>query len=181
MVFWSSTHAPIVLTMVAREDKADGPETIDLRRLPLPIAILRRAVGGLHLLIQDGPRRLQVEVQAARLSKEPVRLLIPVWPAPEDEPRMLALRRFLHLRTTGSLPERLYRPERRALRWGDMLRAHDAHRDGASHRHIATALFGAELVAEDWAGRSDYLRLRVQRLVRAADQMVGSGYRDLLR
>jgi hypothetical protein len=36
-------------------------------------------------------------------------------------------------------------------------------------------------VRDDWAGSSDYLRLRVQRLVRAGDRMVGGGYRDLLR
>jgi len=51
----------------------------------------------------------------------------------------------------------------------------------ASHRDIAAALFGEKVVREDWSGRSDYLRLRVQRLIRTADKLVKGGYRDLLR
>ncbi|SDF10380.1 DUF2285 domain-containing protein [Rhodospira trueperi] len=181
LVFWSSAEAPIVLTTIASEAQASGPETLDLRRLALPIAMLRQPDGRLHLLILDGPRRLQIEVVVTRLFRDPVRLLIPVWPPLEDEPRVLALRRFLHLRAAGALPDQLYRPERRGLRWADMLRAHDARLAGASHREIAAALFGQERVRDDWAGSSDYLRLRVQRLVRAGDRMVGGGYRDLLR
>jgi len=61
------------------------------------------------------------------------------------------------------------------------LQAHDAVQAGASHREIAAALFGEKVVKEDWFGRSDYLRLRVQRLVRTADKLVYGGYRDLLR
>ena len=61
------------------------------------------------------------------------------------------------------------------------LQAYDAVQAGASHRDIALALFGEKVVKEDWYGRSDYLRLRVQRLVRMADKLVNGGYRDLLR
>jgi hypothetical protein len=181
LVFWSSADAPIVLTTIATEAQANGPETLDLRRLALPIAMLRQPDGRLHLLILDGPRRLQIEVVSTRLSRDPVRLLIPVWPPPEDEPRVLALRRFLHLRAAGALPDKLYRAERRGPRWAEILRAHDARLAGASQRDIAAALFGPDRVRDDWAGSSDYLRLRVQRLVRAGDRMVGGGYRDLLR
>jgi hypothetical protein len=61
------------------------------------------------------------------------------------------------------------------------LQAYDAVQAGASHRDIAAALFGEKAVKEDWYGRSDYLRLRVQRLVRMADKLVNGGYRNLLR
>jgi hypothetical protein len=60
------------------------------------------------------------------------------------------------------------------------LQAYDAVGAGASHREIAAALFGERVVKEDWCSRSDYLRLRVQRLVRTADNLVNGGYRDLL-
>jgi len=53
--------------------------------------------------------------------------------------------------------------------------------DGASQKEIAATLYGPQRVREDWAGRSDYLRLRVQRLLRAAERMATAGYRDLLR
>jgi hypothetical protein len=61
------------------------------------------------------------------------------------------------------------------------LQAFDAMQAGASHRHIAAALFGESIVRDDWSGRSDYLRLRVQRLLRFAERLVKGGYRDLLR
>src|SRR3546814_2425929 len=75
---------------------------------------------------------------------------------------------------TCALP--IYPPERRARRWAMALRAHDAVGAGASHREIAAALFGEKVVKEDWCGRSDYLRLRVQRLLRMADKLVNRRY-----
>ncbi len=49
----------------------------------------------------------------------------------------------------------------------------------ASQRDIAMLLFGEARVHEDWAGRSDYMRMRVQRLLRAAEDLVAGGYRAL--
>jgi len=185
LVFWSSETVPSVVTVEARGGGATAAEDFDLGRLPLPVMLLRQPGGVRHLLIRDGMRYLQIEMLADGAARHPVRhpvrLLVPLWPAPEDEPRLLALRRFLHVRSAQTLPDRLYPPERRAGRWLDMLRAQDARRAGASQRQIAAALFGADRAAQDWGGRSDYLRLRVQRLVRGAEHMAVRGYRDLLR
>jgi hypothetical protein len=51
---------------------------------------------------------------------------------------------------------------------------------GASHREIAAVIFSPKLVADEWNGRSDFLRLRVQRLLRYGRDMVAGGYRKLL-
>jgi hypothetical protein len=40
--------------------------------------------------------------------------------------------------------------------------------------------FGETTVREDWNGRSQYLRLRVRRLIQVATALVQGGYRDLL-
>lgn len=185
LVFWSSEMVPSVLTVEARAGDATAAEPFDLGRLPLPIMLLRQPSSARQLLIRDGARCLQIEVLTngtpRHPARHPVRLLFPLGPAPEDEPRLLALRRFLHVRRESVLPDRLYPPERRAGRWLDMLRACDARRAGASQRQIAAAIFGADRAAQDWGGRSDYLRLRVQRLVRGAENMAARGYRDLLR
>ena len=61
-----------------------------------------------------------------------------------------------------------------------MLRAHDLRTQGASQREIAGELFGPDVVAE-WRTRSDFLRLRIQRLLRDANAMISGGYLDLLR
>jgi|GEM_PF-7099626 len=116
VVFWSSVDVPAVLTLEARDAAAPTAETLDLRQLPLPVTLLRRAEGSRHLLIQEGPRVLQIEVLAAGPTRGPLRILAPLWPPPEDEPRLLALHRFLHVRRAQTLPDRLYKPERRAGR-----------------------------------------------------------------
>jgi hypothetical protein len=90
-----------------------------------------------------------------------------------------SLRRLIALRDTGCLSSASCRPPAKAARWLQILRAHDARRTGASHRDIAMSLFGEARVRDDWAGASDYMRMRVQRLVRAAEQTVAGGYRSL--
>jgi hypothetical protein len=59
------------------------------------------------------------------------------------------------------------------------LRALDGRLDGATHREIAAALFGANAVPErDWI--SHELRDRTARLVRLGIAMMNGGYRRLL-
>jgi hypothetical protein len=82
----------------------------------------------------------------------------------------------------GRFPRGLFLlpPKNRARRWMMALRALDARRAGATHREIATALFGEATIETDWDGSSAYLRCRVQRLIRLGEALVRGGYRDLL-
>jgi hypothetical protein len=89
------------------------------------------------------------------------------------------LRLLIALRDTGRLPSTGSRSGSKTARWLQMLRAHDARCAGASQRDIAILLFGEARVQEDWSGRSDYMRMRVQRLLRAAEDLVAGGYRAL--
>jgi hypothetical protein len=137
--------------------------------------------GEQHILFAEDGRFLQLDVQGlqpietARLTTEIVlspRLL---------SARVQGVRRFADMVAHRRLRACLYPPERRVSRWLRALRAFDAARAGASHRQIAGSLFGETIVKEDWSSRSDYLRLRVQRLLRFANRLVNGGYRDLLR
>ena len=94
---------------------------------------------------------------------------------------MLTLRRFLGLCQHRRFGTSLFPPEPQTLRWLDMLRVHDAMGEGASHREIASELFGEGRVADDWNGTSDSLRSRVRRLVQDARVMAAGGYRNMLR
>jgi hypothetical protein len=80
----------------------------------------------------------------------------------------------------GRFPRGLFPLEPRARRWAMALQAYDGDVAGASHRDVAEVLFGNRIVRTDRAGRSDYLRLQVQRLLRAARRLVNGGYRQLL-
>jgi len=55
------------------------------------------------------------------------------------------------------------------------LQAIDGVRDGASHREIAGALFGADAVRNRWSADSE-LRAQVRYLVARAEGLVGGGY-----
>ncbi len=160
--------------------RGDG-DAFDIRRFDRFATVLRCPDGHEHLLLSDGLHHLQLEVTAGSLLDGPVCFRYELSGFKHIEAKTLTLRRLLLLRRLGRFPRGLFPPERRARRWAMALQAYDAVQAGASHRDIAVALFGEKVVKEDWYGRSDYLRLRVQRLVRMADKLVNGGYRDLLR
>lgn len=159
--------------------RGDG-DAFDIRRFDRLATVLRCPDGHEHLLLSDGVHHLQMEVTAGSLLDGPVCLRYELSGFKHIEAKTLTLRRLLLLRRLGRFPHGLYPPERRARRWVMALQAYDALQAGATHREIAAALFGERVVKEDWCSRSDYLRLRVQRLVRTADRLVNGGYRDLL-
>jgi hypothetical protein len=66
-------------------------------------------------------------------------------------------------------------------RLAQMLRAVDGREDGASHRRIAEALFGADRVPRGDAWKASELRSRTLRLVADGLAVVRGGYRRLLR
>lgn len=96
------------------------------------------------------------------------------------ESKVLTLRQLVSLRRLGRLPRTLLPPERRARRWAQAFQAHDGAQAGAIHREIAVVLFGQDRVAENWPD-GDHFRMRIHRLIRAPEKLIGGGYRDRLR
>lgn len=175
-ILWHGDPSAVVVTVAGR---AASPETLDIAACGLPVLAARTEDGGQQVLICDGPRRLRLAVVEGDMLSGPVTCSLPL-PAPGGGPAALAgLRALVALRDTGRLAAAARAPSR-AGRWLESLRALDARRAGASQRQIAVLLFGADRVAEDWAGRSDYMRMRVQRLLRTADRLAAGGYRRLL-
>lgn len=155
-------------------------DTFDIRRFGRLATVLRCPDGHEHLLLSDGERHVQIEVAAGSLLDGPVCFRYQLSGFRHIEAKTLTLRRLLLLRRLERFPRGLFPPQRRAHSWAMALQAYDGLRAGASHRAIAATLFGDGIVREDWSGRSDYLRLRVQRLIRTANKLVNGGYRDLL-
>ena len=60
-----------------------------------------------------------------------------------------------------------------------MLRALDGKLAGKSHRVIAIELYGASVVAAEWADWGP-VRSRVQRRIRRSRQLMNGGYRKLV-
>lgn len=158
---------------------ARDPAAIDLKGLDLATLVVRTAEGDQHVLISDGLRRLRFAVVQGDVLGGPSALRFHVPALVRGMGALEDLRRLIALRDTGRLASGGGPAPAKAPRWLQILRAHDARQDGASHRDIAVSLFGEARVREDWGAGSDYMRMRVQRLVRAAEQTVAGGYRAL--
>ncbi|MBA5775547.1 DUF2285 domain-containing protein [Stappia sp. F7233] len=179
-VFWrGDCHTNVLPVEAFPAGFVGDADSFDLLNVPHPVTVLR-SLDGEHVLICDGPRSLRLDVIAGSLLSGPVRLGYCLSGFAGVEAKVMTLRRLLALERLGRLPSALFHPERKARRWGMVLQAYDGMRAGASQREIATILYGEERVRADW--EAGYLRTRVQRLIRAADEMiVGGGYRVLLQ
>ena len=133
-----------------------------------------------HVLLSDGSHRIQIDVRYGSLLEGPARLRYELAGAAGVEPKLMVVHRLLALQRLGHFPRSLYPADRRAQHWTMALCALDGARAGASHRAIATALWGETAVTRDWRGGSDYLRARVRRLIGIGDSLAAGGYRRLL-
>jgi hypothetical protein len=84
-------------------------------------------------------------------------------------------------RFTEPVPEAAQKPPFEAdERLHHALIALDESLKGKSYREIAITIFGEKKVAEEWLGRSQYLKDRTRRLVAKGTELMKGGYRDLL-
>ena len=171
---WQSDGSAPVFSV----EPASAPDlaAIDLKGLDVATLVVRTADGDQHVLVSDGARRLHLAVVQGDVLAGPsvFRFHLPALALGVGS--LESLRRLVALRDTGRLEPGGAPTPAKAPRWLQILRVHDARREGASHRDIAMSLFGEARVREDWGPGSDYMRMRVQRLVRAAEQAVAGGY-----
>jgi hypothetical protein len=182
-VIWRWRADPSVPVFTLDPAAAGDGDAFDLQALALASLVVRSADGDQHVLVCDGARRLRFAVVEGDVLEGPARLRfrLPARGAGTGAAASLeAVRLLIGLRDTGRLPAAATRAPLRSARWLDVLRAYDARTRGASQRQIATVLFGETRVREDWSGASDYMRMRVHRLLRTAEGLVAGGYRALL-
>lgn len=169
-----------MLAIEASPARSSDVDAFDIRHFHDLAIVLCCPDGHELLLFSDGNRRIQLDLTAGSVLDGPVRFRYELSGFKHIEAKILTLRRLLLLRRLGRFPRGLFTPERRARRWMLALQAYDGIRAGASQREIAAALYGEKIVRDDWHGRSDYLRLRVQRAIRHGQSLVNGGYRALL-
>ncbi|UDF05620.1 DNA -binding domain-containing protein [Asticcacaulis sp. AND118] len=131
------------------------------------------------VLLTDGVHHLQLFILEGTVLKGPVYLRYALSGFKHLETRILSLRRLVGLHQQGRFLPKLYRIDTKAERWVAAARAHDAWRAGLSQRDIAIMLYG-ETARDDWVNGSDFMRLRVRRLLSYAKQMIDGSYRGLL-
>ncbi|MDR3439915.1 DUF2285 domain-containing protein [Telmatospirillum sp.] len=180
-IFWRTDWDASVVATEASPARPGDPDAFDVGQFDDVVTLLHHADGHQSLLLSDGVHHLQFEIVAGSVTSGPVRLHYRLSGFRLVEVQTLTVRRLAQFCRLGRFPLGLFPPEPRAHRWIMALRAYDGVRGGASHRDIAIALFGKQRVRDDWSGRSDYLRLRVQRLAHSGSALVQGGYRELLR
>lgn len=174
---WQADRSVPVLSLTPAS--AYDPDALDIRRLDLAVIVVRTQDGHQHVMVSDGARRLRFAVTGGDVLGGAMRCRLHFPPRGVGLASMDGLRMLIALRDTGRLPKAGRGLRSKSARWLQMLWAHDARCAGASQRDIALLLFGEARVCEDWSGPSDYMRMRVQRLLRAAEDLVSGGYRAL--
>lgn len=121
-----------------------------------------------------------MEITEGTLGDGPVTLHFEVAGFHNLSPKLRTLARLEALHRLGRFPRSLFPQETGALKWARALQAYDGMVAGASQREIAVALEGESFVRDEWNGRSDFLRARVQRLLQLGRKMVNGGYKTIL-
>lgn len=176
---WDSSLDGSVVRCAAEVVDESDAEAFVLDRLTLWSTVIVGLAGIEHLVISDGFSSLRLDITSGTLTEGPVRLHYHLSGFAGAELKLLTLQRLIALNRLGRFARAHERHEAKADRWLMMLRAHDLSLAGATQRDIAVELFGLD-VASDWRTGSDFLRLRVQRLLRDANAMISGGYRQLL-
>jgi hypothetical protein len=157
--------------------KAAG--AIDIHQVPHRTTILQVEGEGEEIAIDHASGAIRLSLREGSLLHGPVQLTY-LLEEPHLGNRLAALQRWHTLMQTGRIPKANDSVQVRAARWPLLLATLDAQACGCSLRQTAARVFGDEQVARHWRDPSDYLKMRVRRLVAQARALISGGYRDLL-
>lgn len=171
---------PSVVRVQARPVSPSSVGAFDAARFGRKALVVRDTLGHEKAIFADEVGQVQLEVASGTLADGPVHLEFEVSGLTDIPAKVRTLSRLSAWHRLGRFPRSLFPPDTNAAKWVRALQAYDGMRAGASQREIAIALLGEKEVRDEWNGRSDFLRARVQRLLSFARSMVDGGYRKLL-
>lgn len=172
---WGAAVDPCLLTGTARAC-SQGNGNFDLTRVTEGRTVTVSADGE-HWLFGNAACPLRVDICSGSLCGGPVALTVHI--ARLDAATIVALSRLVALARDGRWRPSHFPAERRAVRWRQILRVHDALLAGASQRDIADEFFGTKGIA-NWRVNAAPWRRRSQRLVEAARRAAVSTPADWL-
>jgi hypothetical protein len=181
-IYWLPECCSAVLPITARALQPDEVSTFDPAKLICQTRVRTRdGKRAADVLFNCDGRLLQLDVAGA-VNIVSVALSAGIVPMPDHSAaRVLAIRRFTNLVTSGTLQPMLYPPERRAARLTKVLQALDCWQGRQSYRDIAVRLHGQRRVDEQWNDPRDHLRDQIRRAVSYGRNLMNGGYRQFLR
>lgn len=178
---WADQAVRFKLTAEAHR-KADWRDLeFEARRLTIVAHLHLDALGHQYLILKGTTVQVVLHISGPLVTTGPVhiRLLIDGLTTLEEAVTQLsALSHLVHGSRSSLVIDRPGRVETTKLR--DALIAIDGEQAGATRREIATVIYGAGRVAEEWAHPSGRLKAVIKRDVQRGRRLVAGGYRRLV-
>lgn len=178
---WADHAVRCQLTAEASRSVAWRELEFEARRLTLIAHLHLDALGRQHLILKGTTAQVVLNISGPLVTTGPVhiRLLIDGLTALDHAVGLLsALSHMIHGAKPSLVIDRPGRVE--ALKLRDALIALDGEQAGATRREIATVIYGADRVAEEWGEPSGRLKAVIKRDVLRGRRLVAGGYRQLV-
>lgn len=182
MVFWARELTVDIIDARIVNSSADEAEdnVLKLEKFKCD-KILLSGPGHLpQLLLKTGSKQLQINCIGGEFASGEGAIIPQIAPDRNIERQLLAMRRLFHLYCEREFSDTLFKPDAKSARLGEVLAALDLWLLQTPMRDIAIALYGEQLVDDDWAPEGGYLIDRVRRSIRRGRFMMEKGYRQLL-
>lgn len=166
---WADAVDPAVLASRPCRGRAfSAGDLLDVRRIADFVSVEIDEYDDEHWLISDGRWSIRLDLHGGTLLGGPVMLQHHLQGFARAEQKVHAFRQLAAIATDGKISAGLLPREPRAARWILELRTADAMISGATHQEMAQIFYRSATRQPGWRSENNSLRLRVQRLVRAA-------------
>jgi len=133
-----------------------------------------------QLLLKMGSKQIQINCIGGDFASGGQAIIPQIAPDRNIERQLLVMRRLFHLYSEQEFSDTLFKSDPKSVRLGEVLTALDLWLRQTPMRDIAFALYGEQIVNDDWVPEGGYLIDRVRRSIRRGRFMMEKGYRQLL-
>ena len=182
IVFWARDLSVDIIDARIVNSPADETEdnVLKLEKFKCDKILLTRPDRTPQLLLKTGSKQIQINCIGGDFASGGQAIIPQIAPDRNIERQLLAMRRLFHLYSEREFAETLFKPDAKGARLGEVLTALDLWLLETPMRDIAVALYGQQLVDDDWAPEGGYLIDRVRRSIRRGRFMMEKGYHQLL-
>ena len=180
-VLWLPEYSAPLITAEADLGGTIRERDFDVGKLPYLVHVHFSADGSQHVVLKSPTNHVTLIVTGPLITLQPVRLKFATTGFAGLEDHLKCLGALAHIvlgRARALRPDRPGETDRIELR--NAIIALDGDHACASRRDIATVIYGASRVADEWGDRDAPLRHRIKRDIARGRRLRDGGYRQLL-